>query len=527
MYKIRHSPILGYGIAVIAVILATLLRWRLDPILDDHIPFTTYYAAIMFTAWYGGLGPSIFASISGAMLATYLFIQPRSSFFISDLEHQVGLGLYLFVGLVVTLLTESLRAGRRRTEVARAQLEDANSALKKEIADRKRTERWLLESEERFRSYFEQGLVGMAILSPGRDWIEANGRLSKMLGYQELELPSASWTELTHEADRDAEKRYFQRIDEGLVSGFTLDKQFLRKDGKIVSASVWVRALRDAEGTLKGILVLVQDISDRKKAEEEALASQRRILDMERLEKEHVQEELAKAKGQLVRQTRLASLGQISAGIAHELRNPLSAVRMAVYYLQRTMPEGESKLREYLSMIDEETHHAEQIITDLTAMSRGTPLKKKPIALDQIVADVRGRVNSPAGIQWHEQYQPNPLVVSVDPAQFEFVLKNLFVNAIAALRESGTISITGNRTEEYDEILVADDGPGIPREARDQVFEWLYTTKSSGMGIGLALCRQIVESHGGTIELLDTQRGATFRIRLPLWKTTEVEGPMD
>ena len=117
---------------------------------------------------------------------------------------------------------------------------------------------------------------------------------------------------------------------------------------KIYTASVWVRSLRDAEGTLKGVLVLVQDISDRKKAEE-GPASQQRILDMERLEKEHVQEELAKAKDRLVRQTRLVSLGQISAGIAHELRNPLSAVRMAVYYLKRTVPQGESKLREYLS----------------------------------------------------------------------------------------------------------------------------------------------------------------------------------
>jgi PAS domain S-box-containing protein len=517
MYKIRRSPLLGYIVAVIAIILATLLRWWLDPILDTHIPFTTYYAAIMFTAWYSGVGPSIFALFSGALLACYLFIEPRNSFLIFDLEHQVGLGLYLFVGLVVTLLTESLRAGRRRTELARAELADANNTMQKEIAERKRAERWLLESEERFRSYFEQGLVGMAILSPNRDWIEVNGRLSKILGYQELEIPSASWMELTHEADREAEDRYFQRIGEGLVSGFTLDKRLLRKDGKIVTASVWVRSLRDAEGTLKGILVLVQDISDRKKAEEEAMASQQRILDMERLEKEHVQEELTKAKDQLVRQTRLASLGQISAGIAHELRNPLSGIRMAIYYLQRTVPESESKLREHLRLIDQAAREAEQIITDLTAMSRGTPPEKKPIALDQIVADVRGRINSPAGIQWKEQYQPQPMVVAVDPAQFELVLKNLFVNAITAMRENGVISIAGNRTEEYDEILVADDGPGVPSEARDQVFEWLYTTKRSGMGIGLALCRQIVESHGGTMELLDTQLGATFRIRLPLF----------
>ena len=405
MDKIRQFPVLSYGIAVIAVTLATLLRWWLDPILVDDIPFTTYYAAIMFTAWYGGVGPSIFAIISGAMLASYLFVEPRGSFLISDLEHQVGLGLYLFVGLVVTLLTESLRTKRRQAEVARAELANANSLLKKEIDERKRTERWLLESEERFRSYFEQGLVGMAILSPDRDWIETNGRLSKMLGYPELELPLASWTELTHEADRDAEKRHFQRIDEGLVSGFTLDKRFLRKDGKTVTASVWVRASGDVEDTLKGILVLVEDISDRKKAEEEALASQRQILDMERLEKEHVQEELAKAKDRLIRQTRLVSLGQISAGIAHELRNPLSAVRMAIYYLKRTVPEGESKLQEYLSMIDEEAHRGTNN-HGLDGNEQWNPTQKKPISLDQIVAEVRGRVNSPAGIQWQEQYQP-------------------------------------------------------------------------------------------------------------------------
>ena len=149
--------------------------------------------------------------------------------------------LYLVVGIVVIWLTESLRIGRHRTEAARNALSTANTVLQKEIAERKQAERWLLESEERFRSYFEQGLVGMAILSPNRDWIEVNGRLSKMLGYQELEIPSASWMELTHESDREMEERHLQRIEEGLVSGFTMDKRFLRKDGKILTASVWAR----------------------------------------------------------------------------------------------------------------------------------------------------------------------------------------------------------------------------------------------------------------------------------------------
>ncbi len=296
MFEPRHSTFLQYGIAIISTALATLLRWWLDPILENHIPFTTYYAAIMITAWYGGIGPSILALISGGLLASSLFVEPRGSFQIFDLEYQVGLALYFFIGLIVSLLTESLRRGRLRTEAARAELAVANSNLQKEIAERKQAERWLLESEARFRSYFEQGLVGMAILSPHKDWVEVNERLSKMLGYQGFEFPALSWRESTFEADREAEDRHFQRIEEGVVSGFTLDKRFLRKDGKIVTASVWTRAMKNSEGALKGFLVLVQDISDRIKAEEQALASQQRIFEMERLQKQRMQDESVKAR---------------------------------------------------------------------------------------------------------------------------------------------------------------------------------------------------------------------------------------
>ena len=121
----------------------------------------------------------LLALISGALLAAYLFIEPRGSFPIHDLEHQVSLGLYVVVGIVVALFSESLHASRRRTEAARAELADANRGLEKEIDERQQAEQWLLESEQRFRGYFEQGLVGMAMLSAGKDWIEANRRFCR------------------------------------------------------------------------------------------------------------------------------------------------------------------------------------------------------------------------------------------------------------------------------------------------------------------------------------------------------------
>ena len=119
-----------------------------------------------------------------------------------------------------------------------AELTEATRQLQSEVAERKQAEQWLLESEQRFRGYFEQGLVGMAILSPEREWVEVNERLCKLLGYTEVELPQKSWTELTHLEDRPAEESQFQRMMGGVVKGYVTAKRFLRKDGKVFSAIV-------------------------------------------------------------------------------------------------------------------------------------------------------------------------------------------------------------------------------------------------------------------------------------------------
>jgi PAS domain S-box-containing protein len=263
----RRSLLLRYGVAVLATILATLLRKLLDPVLGHAAPFTAYFVAIMLTAWYGGLGPSLLALVSGALLATYLFVEPRGSFLIHDLEHQVSFGLYLFVGVVVALLSESLHASRRRTEAARADLANVNRALEKEIAERRQAEQWLLESEQRFRGYFEQGLVGMAMLSADKDWIEVNQRLCRMLGYSEEELICKTWAELTCPDDLPGEDAQFQRMLGGAIEGYVMDKRFARKDGEMVYASLSAQCMRKDDGTLDCVLVLVQDITERKRLE--------------------------------------------------------------------------------------------------------------------------------------------------------------------------------------------------------------------------------------------------------------------
>ena len=257
-----------YGTAIAATLLATLLRKLLDPILQNTAPFSAYYAAVMFTAWFSGLGPALVAIVSGAVLADYLFIEPHLSLFASNLEHQVALGLYIAVGIFMAWLSESLHASRRKTETARAELAEANGQLQKAIAEQQQAEQWLLKSEQRFRGYFEQGLVGMAMLSAEREWIEANRRLCRMLGYSEEELMSKKWAELIHPDDLPGEDVHFKQILRGIVQGYVTDRRFVCKDGRILYASLSVQCMRKPDGTVDCILVLVQDVTKRQLAED-------------------------------------------------------------------------------------------------------------------------------------------------------------------------------------------------------------------------------------------------------------------
>ena len=256
-----RSLLIRYGTAILATTLATLLRKWLDPVLQQMAPFSAYYAAVMFTAWYAGLGPSLLALVSGAILGDYLFIEPHLSLFATNLEHQVGLGLFIIVGVFMAVLSESLHASRRRTEAARAELATANRELQREISEREKAERWLLESEQRFRGCFEQGLVGMVMLSPERDFIEANHRFCQMLGYSEAELTSKRWSELVHREDLPGEEAHFAQMLRGVVHDFVADQRFVRKDGKILQTSLSVQCMRKPDDAVDCVLIMVQNIS--------------------------------------------------------------------------------------------------------------------------------------------------------------------------------------------------------------------------------------------------------------------------
>jgi len=268
------------------------------------------------------------------------------------------------------------------------------------------------------------------------------------------------------------------------------------------------RPIVDPDGTANQVLGVATDITELKRARED-------LLRQKELEHQKVQQELNRVKGELVRQTRLAAIGQVAASIAHELRNPLGAINNAVFYLGRRESKLEPKWVEYLGIIRQEVQASDRIVSNLLEMSRAKEPSKKAIDLGAAARVTFERVRIAEPVQLRISLNPDPFVVNVDPEQLRQVLTNLMTNAIQAMDRGGEISIEGRRESDHDVVVLRDDGLGVDPEARESVFEPLFTTKAKGTGLGLAICRQILMRHGATINLVDSDRGAAFEIRFP------------
>jgi signal transduction histidine kinase len=231
---------------------------------------------------------------------------------------------------------------------------------------------------------------------------------------------------------------------------------------------------------------------------------------------------LVETQDQLVRTEKLAVIGQLAGGVAHDLRNPLGAIKNAIFYLNRKLATTEEarsnpRVAQFLQIIEDEVSHSNQIITDLLTFTRINTPSLSATNLTQVIDSALASLEANDRIRIIKVFDPDLAAVPVDGEQIQRVFANLALNAFEAMPEGGELKIITRQDEGFAEVIFQDTGEGIGDEILKNIFEPLYTTKTKGTGLGLAVCQQVVAKHQGTIQASSQKGiGSIFTVRLPL-----------
>ena len=347
----------------------------------------------------------------------------------------------------------------------------------------------------------EQGLVE-----------SANPATETLFGYDVDEIIGHNVNQLMPTPYHEEHDGYLQNyLTSGLrkIIGVGREVVGLRKDGSTFPMHLAVSEIR--VGTRRLFTGIVRDITDLKQAEEEL----RRLN--EELE-ERVQDrtrELHATQAELVKKEKLATLGQVSGGIAHEIRNPLNAVKSSAYYLLNARNPSAEKTREHLNRIDRQVTIIDNVITALSDVARLPEPRLEPANIERVVRAVARSVSLPSTITLEWQWPESVSDVLVDENQIPIVFRNLVRNARDAMADGGSITMSAAQSDGVVVVSVTDTGIGIPAEDLGRVTEPLYSTKARGMGLGLAISNAIVEKNGGRLEITSkVNEGSTFSVVL-------------
>lgn len=376
------------------------------------------------------------------------------------------------------------------------------------ITERKRAEEELRASEARFRTFVDHATDMFMLHRENGTIVDVNRQACEALGYTRDELigmaPSAF--------DPDAKAAFVRHMKERLETSeiLTVESHSRRRDGTMFPVEIRVREF--TQGDQRFVISLARDITERKRAEAEARESDHRNREM--------QMELAHAN-------RVATMGHLTASIAHEVKQPIAATmtnaQAALRFLDGPMMDID-EVRQILHDIVRDGNRAGEIISRIRDLVKKAPPRRDRWdingAIREVIELTRGETAKNSVSVHTDLADGLPMVVG-DRVQLQQVLLNLIINAIEAMSgayEGPRELSVGSRTANSGGVLVAvrDSGMGLASEGLDRVFDSFYTTKPSGLGLGLSICRSIVEAHGGRLwASANIPQGAMFQFTVP------------
>ena len=414
----------------------------------------------------------------------------------TDLDRARGYELgaidYVFAPIVPEILRAKVNAFvdlyRKRKELI-----EANEQLRAEIAERKLAEHRLQKSEERFRLMVENVKdYAIFMLDPQGRIITWNSGAERLNGYRSDEIIGQHFSRFYTKADVESGKAETELALATEEGRFEEEGWRVRQDGTTFWASVIVTAVRDASGELIGFAKITRDLTERKRAQEQALQSER-----------------------------LAAIGQMVAGLAHESRNSLQHIHASTEMLARRIKtDPETTLVAGIQKAHDRLH---QLLEEVRSYSAPIKLDYQVESLDRLWQEAwlqLAPMRKNRDIRFQDTNAELDLHCMVAPFPIERLFRNIFENSLAACRDPVQIDVICSQTEIDGKpavrVRLQDNGPGLAAEERSRIFEPFFTTKTKGTGLGMAIARRIVEAHGGRIMVADdSQPGTAIEVTLP------------
>jgi PAS domain S-box-containing protein len=367
----------------------------------------------------------------------------------------------------------------------------------------------LQEQENKFRDAVESMPALAFVADPKGNRTFMNRGWLEYTGLSPEEASSSGWEKTIHSDDLN---RIIERLRASTTTGQPLDYEArLRRGSDGVYRWFLIRAVpvRDKRGKIVKWCGAATDIEDRKRVEQ--------------------------LQADLTHISRVNAMGELVASISHELAQPIMAstvnAKASLRWLQHDPPEL-ARVREGTEKIVEAGTLASNIIDRLRSLYRKTPPKKELVAINEVVGEMAGMMRGEArghGVSIRTDLKDDLPVTVADRVQLQQVLMNLMLNGIEAMKDTGGVLTVKShlRKDGHIQISIHDTGPGLPVDQADQIFDAFFTTKPQGSGMGLAICKSIVESHGGRIWADgDGGRGATLHFTLPA-APAETNPPVD
>ena len=360
-------------------------------------------------------------------------------------------------------------------------------------------------SERRWQGLYRNSAVGIALADREGRILKANPALQQMLGYNETDIVGVSFIDISEESQRAMTLRNVHGLFDGTIDHYHVQKRYEKRDGSFLWANVSASLIPAVDLEGPRLAVIVEDVSSRKQAESALAATQT----------------------ELARVSRFTAMGELVASIAHEVNQPLSAIvtnsQAALRWLARETPDYQEVVAA-LNRVNRDASLAGEVIARIRNFLSMGGMKRERLAVRPILENLLQMLQTllqEAAVEVDLHIAPDLPDLLADPVQLQQVLLNLVVNAVDAMRDqqrARLLTITVSKEAGANVVFsVSDTGPGIPPEQAAKIFDALFSTKSKGLGMGLAISRSIVENHGGRLRLLPhAGDGAHFVFNIPV-----------